>query len=243
MKISVCIATFNGEPYLRQQLDSILCQLSETDEVIISDDNSTDNTCAIIEGYNDHRITLLHNHSHNIKWNFQNALEHASGDYIFLSDQDDVWLPEKVSTCIKALNEYDLVVHDNKLCDSDLNVVEESFFSFYNSGPGLIKNALNNTYFGACMAMRAHIIKAALPLPQTQEIGHDIWLGLVAEMVGNVFFINEPLMLYRRHTNAHTNLSENLLHRSKRPLATKIWSRVIVFKEVVKFYFKHYYAR
>ncbi len=243
MKISVCIATYNGEKYIRQQLESILCQLTDRDEVIVSDDGSSDSTCDIIESLNDKRITLLHNSSHNIKWNFQNALEHISGDIVFLSDQDDVWLPGKVERCVSLLDDYDLVVHDSKLCDSDLNITHESFFAFYHSGPGVLKNAINNTYFGACMAMQAWIVKTALPLPKTQEVGHDIWLGLVAEMVGRVYFLNEPYLLYRRHNSAHTNLSESLLHRSKRPLATKIWSRVVVLKEVILFYLKHYYAK
>ncbi len=134
------------------------------------------------------------------------------------------------------LQDYDLVVHDSRLCDSELNVVENSFFDFYHSGKGILKNAFNNTYFGACMAFRRDLMQAALPLPRTQEIGHDIWLGLVAEALGKkVLFLHEPYLLYRRHDLAHTNLRQSLFKRSRRPLWLKCWSRVVVLWNVMKF--------
>lgn len=234
--ISVCMATYNGERYISEQLRSILSQLPEDAEVIVSDDGSTDATCRLVESFQDPRIRLLHNDSHNFKWNFQNAMLHAKGDFIFLSDQDDVWIENKVERCMHLLKDYDLVVHDSRLCDSDLNVISESFFDFYHSGKGLLKNAFNNTYFGACMAFRRDLMQAALPLPRTQEIGHDIWLGLVAEALGKrILFLHEPYLLYRRHDLAHTNLSQSLLKRSKRPLWLKCWSRVVVIWNVMKF--------
>ncbi len=100
--VSVCIATYNGEHYLREQLDSILAQIGKEDEVVISDDSSTDGTLALIESYHDPRIRVLH-HDPNLvtttfpldrpTHNFENALRHAKGDILFLADQDDV------STC------------------------------------------------------------------------------------------------------------------------------------------------
>lgn len=226
--ISVCMATYNGEQYLREQIDSILCQLGDEDELVISDDASTDSTCRIIESYDDKRIVLLHNDSGHFKWNFSNALQHAKGDYIYLADQDDVWLPGKVNACQKALQQYDLVVTDCILTDERLNVIEPSFFKFYRSGPGILKNSINNTYFGACMAMRRNVLDAALPFPQTIEVGHDIWLGLVAESIGKVKFIRQPLLYYRRHGKAITNLTSPLLTRSRRSFWTKVRSRFIV---------------
>lgn len=94
--ISVCMATYNGEEYIKEQLESILCQLGEMDEIIISDDGSTDNTLNIIESYNDSRIKIhINTGKHGFVYNFENALQKAKGEYIFLSDQDDIWLPEK----------------------------------------------------------------------------------------------------------------------------------------------------
>jgi len=149
-----------------------------------------------------------------------------------------VWLPGKVEKCLKALEDVDMVVHDSRVVDDDLRELLPSFFRFYGSGPGVIKNALNNTYFGSCMAFRRRILEAALPFPETNELGHDIWLGLVAEMTGKVRFLDEPLLLYRRHDLSRTNLGQTLLKRSKRRLVTKVWSRVVVFYHVAQFKLK-----
>ena len=233
------MATYNGAEFVGQQISSILPQLGAEDELIVSDDGSTDNTLGIVNSFADPRIKVFANERHGFKWNFQNALQHAQGDIVFLSDQDDVWLPGKVEQCLKVLQDYDLVVHDSRLADQELNVWCESFFKFYHSGRGLIKNSLNNTYFGACMVMHRKIVEAALPLPETDEIGHDIWLGLVAEMTGRVFFLDVPLIVYRRHDAAHTNLTQGLLRRSKRSLFTKIWSRVVVLWHVAEYSLCH----
>lgn len=240
MKVSVCMATYNGEQYIEQQLRSILRQLHEADEVIVSDDDSTDATCAIVESLHDPRIVLLHAHEHNFKWNFQNALQHASGDLIFLADQDDVWLDGKYERCVHELEQYDLVVTNSIMTDEHLNPICNSFFDYYRSGRGVIKNAIRNTYFGSCMAFRRCVLEQALPFPQTQEIGHDIWIGLVADMTGKVLFMEQPYLYYRRHTTMLTNVTGSFLTRSPRPFWTKVKSRWVVLTNVLKFYIQHY---
>lgn len=240
---SVCMATYNGEKFIAEQLTSILNQIAPDDEVIISDDGSTDGTCAIIESFGDQRITLLHNKAHNFKHNFINALQHAHGDYIFLSDQDDVWLPNKYDICCNYLAQYDLVVTDNIITNATLETIHPSFFEFYHSGKGILKNILFHTYFGACMAFRRKILHYAIPMPTTSEIAHDNWIGLVAEIVGTVHFIPQPLMLYRRHSQALTNLKGTFLNRSERSLFVKIWSRCIVLAAVCRFYLSYKVGR
>ena len=128
---------------------------------------------------------------------------------------------------------------DNIITNTNLNTIHPSFFAFYKSGKGILKNAIRNTYFGACMAFRHDVLDLALPIPQTNEIGHDIWIGLVAEIVGTVYFIPQPLLLYRRHSQALTNLNNSFLHRSQRSLFVKIWSRCIVLAAVVRFYLSY----
>ena len=235
---SICIATYNGEKYIAQQLRSILDQIHPDDEVIISDDGSTDQTLKIIESIGDNRIRIRHSKAHYFRDNFVEAMEEAQGEFLFLSDQDDVWLPGKYERCIKELQEVDLVCTNSHMTDEQLNIVESDFFSIYHSGPGVIKNSLNNTYYGSCMAFRRTLLKDALPMPPTHEIGHDIWLGLVAEMTGTVRFIDTPYLLYRRHSSTATKVS-GLLHRSQRPLWRKLWSRVIVLYYVCKFKLEH----
>ena len=102
---SVCVATYNGEKYIEQQLRSILEQIAPTDEVIVSDDSSIDNTIKIVDSIGDKRIRIRHSKAHYFKDNFIEALREAKGDVIFLSDQDDVWLPGKYERCLKELEE------------------------------------------------------------------------------------------------------------------------------------------
>ena len=123
--ISVCMASHNGGKYIKQQIDSILSQLSLEDELIISDDGSSDSTIEIIKRCNDSRIKLYvmeHNSKgmkphYYVTKNFENALKYVNGDYIFLSDQDDVWCPNKVEVCLEYLQDYDIVLHNLQCVD------------------------------------------------------------------------------------------------------------------------------
>lgn len=232
--ISICVATYNGEKYIEQQLRSILEQIAPNDEVIVSDDGSTDNTLQIVASIGDPRIRIRHSEAHYFKENFVEAMREAKGDFIFLSDQDDVWLPGKYERCVNELKDVDLVCTNSQMTDEHLQVIEPDFFSVYHSGPGILKNALNNTYYGSCLAFRRSLLDDALPMPPTREIGHDIWLGLVAEKTGKVRFIDTPYLLYRRHSNSQTS-TNGLLHRSQRSLWRKVWSRFVVLYYVCKF--------
>src|SRR5689334_3167479 len=113
MRISVCLATYNGADFVVEQLESILCQLGPDDEVVVSDDSSTDGTVERIVGLGDRRVTV-HRNETNLGYskNFENALRLSTGDVVFVADQDDVWLPDKVATMVQALETHDLVVSD-----------------------------------------------------------------------------------------------------------------------------------
>ncbi len=200
--ISVCMATYNGEKFLREQIDSILLQLRVNDELIISDDGSTDNTIRIIESYKDDRIKFFKNLSkHGVNSNFENAIYHAKGDFIFLSDQDDVWLPGKVDACVNALKNADCVIHDAIVVDKDLNIITESFFEIRNSGSGFWKNLYKNTYVGCCMSFRKSILEYVLPYPSNLPIFQEGWIAMLAELNGRVAFINIKGILFRRHSS------------------------------------------
>jgi glycosyltransferase involved in cell wall biosynthesis len=221
MKISVCIATYNGEKYIKEQLESILKQLSIDDEVIISDDSSTDKTLEIIESFKDKRIKLYKNNNfRNPIFNFENALKYSTGDIIFLSDQDDIWEDSKLEMMKKYLKYYDLVVSDCSIVDANLKIIENSFFELRNSGPGFLKNLYKNTYLGCCMAFNRKILKIALPFPNNIPM-HDIWLGMVGEIFGSTIFIEDKLVKYRRHGNNASPTSE----KSKYSLVKKIKDR------------------
>lgn len=141
-KLSVCIAAYNGEKYIEEQLVSILGQLTSTDEVIISDDGSSDGTIAILDKIDDPRVKIFSNNSgkHGVVPNFENAIKHTSGDIIFLSDQDDIWLPNKVSMVLKRLQNCDFVIHNASITDSSGSPNGEDYFSFRKSRYGYIQN-------------------------------------------------------------------------------------------------------
>ncbi|MGQ4869524.1 glycosyltransferase family 2 protein [Aeromonas caviae] len=195
------MATFNGADFLNQQIDSILWQLGPDDELIISDDGSTDNTLPILYMISDSRVKIIHNQGdRGYSSNFCNAINHASGDIVFLSDQDDVWLPGKIDKCLNLLEKSDFVVHNAKIVDADLNELHYSYFDYRKVKKGFFANFVKIGYLGCCMAFKRHVLVKANPMPLiSKTITHDSWLSLVSEFYYTVALIEEPLILYRRH--------------------------------------------
>jgi glycosyltransferase involved in cell wall biosynthesis len=200
--VSVCIATYNGEKYILQQIKSILRQLNVEDEIIVSDDESTDNTIVLIESLKDNRIKISKNNNFKSPiYNFENALKHAVGDYIFLSDQDDVWLENKIDLMVAQMKlGYDVVVSDCEIVDENLKTVHPSYFAFNKSGPGLLKNVLKNSYMGCCMGFSKRLLEESIPFPSNLPM-HDSYIGLIGELNFKVKFIYKPLMLHRSHSS------------------------------------------
>ncbi len=208
--ISVCIATYNGEKYIKEQLDSILCQLEVDDEVIISDDGSTDKTIEIINSYNDNRIKIFH-HKRDVNLlsmiavpfrlsanNFENAMKNASGEYVFLSDQDDIWPLDRIEKMQDYLNRYDLVMCNYNIIDGKENIIIERFWKKNPVSKSLLKNVLTHPFRGCCMSFRREVLDYCLPFPKAC-IGHDYWIGCLVLLLGNFKYVDEPLHLYRRH--------------------------------------------
>ncbi len=209
--ISVCMATYNGERYIRRQLDTILPQLAVDDELVISDDSSADGTPGILAAYaaGDLRIRLFTGSKFRSPvFNFEFAISLARGDVIVLADQDDVWLPQKLA-----------VIRDAFACESrrpyllvlDAQVVDEAERELYRSvlarlkaGPGFWKNLYDNRYLGCCMAFSRDLLERALPFPRQIPM-HDIWLGQLCERVGKTAFIHEVTMQYRKHGSSLTD--------------------------------------
>lgn len=231
-KVSVVMATYNGEKYIEEQIQSILENLRENDEFIISDDGSKDSTIDIIEKYkkNDKRIILIKGPQKGVKKNFENAIEKATGKYIFLSDQDDIWENNKVDEILKEFNknkEVTLVVHDAIVFDNNTNqTIYNSFFEFRNSGKGVIKNIYKNTYIGCCMAFSSEIKKYILPIPNNIEM-HDQWIGIINDIKYNTIFINKKLIKYRRH---NANVSQMKHHKFSEMLI----NRIVLIKEIIR---------
>jgi len=195
------MATYNGEKFIAHQLNSILLQLDTDDELIVSDDNSTDATIDIINNFNDNRIQLYINEGEKgTARNFENALKRANGEFIFLADQDDLWLPSKKEFMLGMLQHCDIAVTDASIIDDKGNIIVKSYFDKRGSGPGFIKNFWKNSYLGCCMAFKRAVLLPALPLP-SKVIYHDYWLGLNAELFFKTRFEKEVFTFYRRHEN------------------------------------------
>lgn len=205
--ISVCIPTYNGEKFLKPQVDSVLSQLSQDDEIIVSDDGSSDNTIEILESYKDRRIKIFKNSRKGVISNIENALQNSIGEYIFLCDQDDVWVENKVNKMLEALSESDLAVSDCYVADQDLNIIYESFYNQNNSKTNKWLALLKNPYLGCCMAFKRKILDVALPFPSKIPM-HDSWLGNIAAFKFKLVFISDKLIYYRRHENNASTTSE-----------------------------------
>ena len=229
LKISVCIPTFNGEKFIKEQLDSILCQLSSTDEIVVSDDGSKDDTVLLIKEYRDPRIILIQDKPLGSPiYNLERALKNASGGIIFLADQDDIWLPGKVKLVVSILQKVDLVFSDAYVVDKDLNILKNSYYTKKDHIGGLFRNLFFNNYIGATMAFRREVLDKALPFPKKIPM-HDQWIGLIGEIYFKNSFIPEPLIFYRRH-GGNASYSGNT---SKNPIKIRIQFRVSIMLRLI----------
>ena len=217
--VSVCMAVYNGAKFVQAQIDSILPQLMMEDELIICDDCSNDNTLDIIRSCHSSNIKVYVNDNNlGVIKTFGKALSCAKGDFIFLCDQDDVWLDGKVSNCIEQLQTAHLVVTDCYIVNNNLERLQDSFFQTMGSGRGFFKNLKKNTYQGCCMVFRREILTMILPFPGSIPM-HDEWIGFVAELFYKVKFVKAPLLLYRRH---HHTVSPQQAGRSQFNLLKKL---------------------
>lgn len=215
MKVSVAIAYYNGGEYIKEQLESILSQLSEEDEVILSVDGASDGSDIMLKEWakRDQRIQLLNGPAKGVVCNFEKAISHCSGDIIFLSDQDDIWKENKVKKVIKAFRNPEImaVLHNGELMDGQGNRLGgKTLFEMRNSRSGIIKNLIRNSYIGCCMAFRKELLPVILPIPKEMYM-HDYWIGTAAELCGKVGLLQEPLIGYRRHDTNVTQMEHGSL--------------------------------
>lgn len=229
IRASICLATYNGEKYIGEQLDSILVQLTPYDEIVLSDDGSTDRTLEIVFSYNDPRIKILNSGMFKSPTlNFENALKNARGNYIFLSDQDDIWHPRKMEILIPLINEYDLVISDCNLIDESGSELFPSFFALNNSAPGFWRNLLKNSYIGCCMGFSRKLLELSLPFPKNIPM-HDSWIGLLGERHFSPFFLDKKLVSYRRHSGNASFTSS----KSKNSLLKRLAFRINLLKAIL----------
>lgn len=232
-RVSVCLASYNGEKFIREQMESILSELSPSDEVIVCDDGSTDATCSIIMSFNDPRIKLIINNN-NIGYvkNFEKALLLAQGQFIFLSDQDDIWVAGKVQKVLAAFqsdNNITLVYHNLKPVDEFGNMLHGKFpqysegtrNSFIFLGRQLIKAQISGC--ACCLSRRR--LNSLLPFPAS-VYAHDHWIAVWAAINGRILFLDDALVKYRLHDS-------NLSPKKHLPLKTILILRKKLILQIV----------
>jgi GT2 family glycosyltransferase len=203
--ISVCMAAYNGERYIVAQLQSILSQLAVEDEVIVVDDASTDGTRDRVRSLRDCRIQLIeHSRNLGVSRTFEDAIRKVKNSTIFLSDQDDLWVADKVSTVLHAFRQHpeaNIVVSDAALIDDKDAPVEPSYYARRGRfRSGVLANVFRCSYLGCTMAFRSSILPKILPFPTGADVLHDVWIGTLNSLTdGKTLYVDRPLVLYRRH--------------------------------------------
>ena len=208
--VSIALCTYNGERFLRKQLDSLLLQDYENIEIIAVDDCSTDRTWNIL-GYYARRDRRLHIHQNeeNLGYarNFEKAIKLCSADFIALADQDDIWIKSKIKALVRAIKENVMVYHDSDFIDEHSKRIGRlkmsSKFRMY-QGESSLPFVLANCISGHAIMFRRELVKYIFPFEPGYY--HDWWISYVAFNVGRVKYINKVLVHYRQHDNSITDL-------------------------------------
>jgi len=238
VNISVCMATYNGEKYIEEQIASILEQLCYHDEVIVVDDCSSDDTVNILQSLNDPRIKIYsNNRNRSHVYSFGRAISLAQNEIIILSDQDDRWIKGRVSLMVNSLLDTGaLVVSTNSdFMDKDGNnitfkadgvVASKSSKNFMNILDIFIGKA---NYYGCAMAIRKKIIDLILPMPSFVE-SHDLWIAMASNLIGSNLHLDDKT-LFRRVHGSNASIIQ-------RRLFLKVWSRVIFLASIAVLLFR-----
>jgi glycosyltransferase involved in cell wall biosynthesis len=235
MKVSIAMATYNGEEYIKEQLESFINQTIQPDELIISDDKSTDNTLKIIHEFAENvsfeiKVTV---NDYNLGYtgNFNSALLKSTGDVVFLCDQDDVWFPEKIKHMLNVMNNNP----DNLVYMNDTLLTDDKLNSKNLTKYGQIKSAdLGDDKFvmGCCCMIRQELLTYCLPVPSELK-GHDDWIVGIAEGLSQKYIDETVLQYYRRHESNESNFIAN---KTKKINKKDIWfselKKMILKKEI-----------
>ncbi|WP_312673112.1 glycosyltransferase family 2 protein [Microbacterium sp.] len=209
IRVSVCMATYNGERYLAPQLESILAELEPQDEVVVVDDASTDGTVAVLAGFDDPRIRV-HARGDNRGYvrTFEEALNRATGDVVMLSDQDDVWIPGRRALFLAALEDSAVAASNLVLLGSDDPLPNPITRRPWRLRAAWSRQGVRNAlrilagmapYYGCAMAVRRDALDRVLPFPPYLDESHDLWIALVGNAHRTMTHIEAPTIRRRIH--------------------------------------------
>ena len=215
--IDILLATYNGQDYLGEQIDSILAQSNQDWRLVIRDDGSADNTLSIIKDYVSRypdKIGFIEDEGSHLgaSLNFQRLLENSAAEYIMFCDQDDVWLPRKIERTLNLLkatekeypNKPVLVHTDLRVVDSRLKTIARSTWRYQGTFPEIgndpDKVVLQNVATGCTIMINQKAKDASMPIPK-EAIMHDWWIVINVAKHGRIVYIPDQLVLYRQHSN------------------------------------------
>lgn len=235
VRVSVCMATYNGAAYLQEQLDSILAELEPQDEVVIVDDASSDGTVALLSTFDDPRVRV-HPRGNNRGYvrTFEEALGLATGDVLMLSDQDDIWVPGRRALLVDATVDHAVAASNLVLLGDDsplrspltgrdwLLRAEDGARTAYNQRQILLGDA---PYFGCAMAIRRDFLATALPFPDYLNESHDLWLATLANACVELVHVAAPTVRRRIHdSNASSERPRGVRQAlQSRLLLVRLW--------------------
>ena len=224
--ISVALCTYNGKRFIKEQLKSIISQTTSVDEIIICDDKSTDGTVQEIYKFREsvessvNIRVFVNSRNYGVTKNFEKAISLCRGDIIFLADQDDVWLNNKVSSMITVFDEDEkcqLVFTDAALVDSDMKDTGRGLWELthpYLKEKYVVSDFTGHRFVtGATVAFRRDLLAQAIPIPDCWI--HDAWLAVIASQNGNIKYIDQKLVFYRQH-------EKNVVGAKKRSILKQI---------------------
>ncbi len=200
--VSVALATYNGEKFIEQQLDSIFQQTYTNIELIVVDDASSDSTLNILHAYRlKHSNMKVFSNETNLGFikNFEKACSLANGDLISPCDQDDVWHTDKIKLMVEAIEDYPLIYCDSYICNEDLQQTRKKISDIVNckTWNNCLQYAVFARIYGHTLLFTRKLLQNIIPF--TEVIPHDWWIAYNALLNGSIKFLNEPLVYYRQH--------------------------------------------
>lgn len=214
--VSIVMATYNGEKYVGEQIDSILNSTFQDFDLFIFDDGSKDETMSVLQSYRDKYPDKIHvsrnETNRGVTLNFLEAVCRTTADYVMFCDQDDVWKPEKIAVTLKRLRHMEVqfkkelpmaVFTDALVVDENLRVLSESFFRSGRLDPkktNLSHLLMENKLIGCTVMINAALrrILQSCRLPKNARF-HDSWISMIAASFGKISYLNEATLLYRQH--------------------------------------------
>ena len=221
--IDILLSSYNGERFLKQQLDSIVAQTFPTWRILIRDDGSTYNTLEVVSSYTsrDPRVQFLNDKGHRgACGSFATLIEHAVAPYIMLCDQDDIWYPEKIQTMMSAMQTAEkkfpssplLVVSDLHVIDEHQRTIAPSFWKYQGlspeTGSSFASLVIQNKFPGCSMLLNQALCELVLGIPE-QAVMHDWWIAMAAAAFGHIIIMPDPLTHYRQHQSNTIGISRD----------------------------------